>query len=678
MQRLYNTLKSNPVIYVTRDIERALGIDPDTEGYFIISNNSEFAKQVAKGKDNILLMTGGKILSTAELLNNDSAKNFINKIKNASVLVFKNTKQVESICSQNKWKILNPPAEISNKIEEKISQVKIFSSLNDLFLNYTIYKCRDIKWTGKKFILQFNYGHTGSGTLLIDSEEKLNGIKEKFAERDARISDFVEGPLFTSNNVLSGNDLIIGNVSYQITGLKYFADRAYSTVGNDWGLAQKLLTPTSLEYFKLIAKSTADELKKLNWKGLFGVDVILDKNSKKMYLIEVNARQPASTTFESKLQKKAEKNGINIFEAHLAGLLDINLSMEKLTPITNGSQLIKRVVRDEDLSIKLVNIISNLKRNNLEVIRYNNKNIGSELLRIQSRESIMKNHNELSPVGKRILSIICPDIQTLSVTAQSVLDSYLNLKVGANHISVPYFNNTRLKTRGGLRVFTGKGSVKEINEEISILSKKKRVNLEKLNNDQAKHFLVDNNIGIDCSGFAYYLLDAQLKDKMDTSLRSVIKFPTKHNIFRKIIAKLRIVQNIDVLTLSQEENSFSIKMKDISPGDFIVLIKSGQKNNLNHIMVITDISHKCKKIDLENTADLTGMVITYAHSFAWSKDGKYNHGVRVGEIEIINPDAGLLDQKWTEQDKTGEDNETYTRASQAKVLDIRRLNVLDK
>ncbi len=675
MQILYDKLKSNPVIYVTRDIERALGINPDTEGYFIISNNTDFAKHVAEGKKNILLAQDNRLNSTADLLKSDFVKAFINEIENPSILVFKTTPQIEKICAENNWKLLNPPAEVSSKIEEKISQVKVFESLKDLFLKYEVAKCKDINWNGEKFILQFNYSHTGSGTVLIDKKEKLDELKEKFPEREARISNFIEGPLFTNNNAISGEDLLIGNVSYQITGLKYFADRPFSTIGNDFGLAKKLLTPTNLEYFKLIVKSAAEELKKLGWKGLFGVDVVMDEKTGKMYLIEVNARQPASTTFESYLQNKLEDERINVFEAHLAGLLGLNFSMEELIPIDSGSQIIKRITKDGDLSCNSAEIIKKLEEMGNKVIPYNNKNIGSELLRIQNDGSFMEDHNKLSVLGKKVLSIIHPDIFGLSESTQNLITSYLALEVGNTFISIPYFNNARTKSRGGLKVYTGKGSPKEIDEEITILSKKKQVDLAKMDKEQIKKFLVDNNIGIDCSGFVYYVLDAELKSKKDLHLHSVIKFPTIKNPIKKIIAKLRPAQNTSVLTFAQNENSSSISLQNARPGDFIVMIDSGLKNDRNHIVIITGINYQ--KVPCSGDSDnLTIKKITYAHSFAWSKDGKYNHGVRTGEIEITDPDAGLLAQNWIEQDKSGNENETYMRAKQAKVLDIRRVNAL--
>ena len=75
MRELKKALKS-PIIYVTRDIERALGLalsnveglPLDTPGYFIISNFTPFAKRVARGRKNVVLVKEEKMLDTYELL----------------------------------------------------------------------------------------------------------------------------------------------------------------------------------------------------------------------------------------------------------------------------------------------------------------------------------------------------------------------------------------------------------------------------------------------------------------------------------------------------------------------------------------------------------------------------------------------------------------------------------
>lgn len=678
MQLLYEKLKTSPVVYVTRDIERALGLDPDTEGYFIISNSTTFAKQVAKTRKNIILIPGERILDTFELLEHEYTKKFINKISDVSVLVFKNTKQIEKICEANKWSLLNPSAELSNKIEEKISQVEIFASLKDLFLKYEIVVCKDIQWTDKNFILQFNHAHTGSGTVLIDSEANLKEIQKVFPNREARISDFVAGPMFTNNNVLNNDTLLLGNISYQITGLKPFTEREFSTVGNDWSFAKKILTATHLEYYKLIVISAGEELKKLGWKGLFGVDIIMDEKTGKMYLVEINARQPASTTHESWLQDKmpTKHKDLNTFEAHLATLLDINLTMENITQINDGAQIIQRILSKDQIQCPVPNLIADLKRANFNVVRYDNTNIGSELLRIQSTEAIMEAHNKFNKNGQKILNILLSNNKSLSWEAMETIHNYLCLPIGGKNISCPYFNNARIKARGGLRVFTGKGSMADILEEISILEKKQRIDLSALTEEELKRFLVDNNIGIDCSGFVYHVLDNELRAQHKKKLSSQLSFNLQQNFFRRILSRLRAVQNTNVLTLAQEENSSPVKLREIKPGDMIIMLKAGQKNDRDHVLLVDKVNYNrayCHAGDMENVEPQS---INYVHSFAWSKDGKYNHGVKQGKITFTDTKKDLIAQIWEEDGKTGQENETYQHAKQAKLLDIRRLSTL--
>lgn len=106
----------------------------------------------------------------------------------------------------------------------------------------------------------------------------------------------------------------------------------------------------------------------------------------------------------------------------------------------------------------------------------------------------------------------------LSTNAQKVLNDYFNLPFeGLSGVRCPYFNNARLKQRAQLRVLVGKGSPTEI-VEAKIVSVQYHAGLfdksghcclhnehtrEEVTSDQLRKFLVDNNIGIECSQFCY-------------------------------------------------------------------------------------------------------------------------------------------------------------------------------
>lgn len=420
METLSSTLKSNPIVYVTRDIERALGLPLDTSGYFIISNSTSFAKRIANGRTNVLLIEETEVLDTREILENKLAQNFIkeNSIKN--ILVFKNTSQIETICKKHDWKLLNPSAALASKVEEKISQIEWLGELTKYLPPHRIAICKEIKWDNLPFILQFNRAHTGQGTFFIQTETDLKLIQEKFPERPVRVTDYIKGPMFTNNNVVTKEKILIGNINYQITGLTPFTDQPFSTIGNDWSLPDKLLSPDQKKQYCDIATAVGLRLMASGWKGLFGIDVVLDEDTDKLYLIEINARQPASTTYESMLQEAKNKEQWNngtmepstTFEAHLTALLDLDLDFD-LIAIDTGAQIILRVQSSESTTALQQDpthgekiqrdVIERLQSLKFDTIEYTNTAPGSDLLRIQSKNGIMEGHNKFNEIGKKII-----------------------------------------------------------------------------------------------------------------------------------------------------------------------------------------------------------------------------------------------------------------------------------
>lgn len=392
------------IVYITRDIERALALNLDNSNYYIISNNSLFAKPY-KNK-NILLIDEKRQLDTWEFFENQEVINFINKIENPNIVVFKNTKQIERICKKNNWNLLNPSAELANEIEEKLSQIKFLDELTYLLPKFEVKLCKDIFWKKEKFILQFNRAHTGTGTFFIQNKKELDEITKKFPHREAKISKFIDGPVFTSNNIISKNKILIGNISYQITGFKKFTNNKFSTIGNDWHITKKILSEKQINEYKEITTKVAEKMKKYAWLGLFGVDMILDKKTGKLYLLEINARQPASTTYESVLQKFYQKNSreITTFEAHILALLKKDIE-SNLININSGAQILKRILKENQNKIDYKKLDKLKNKYNLNIITYDNNKLNSELIRFQTKENFIKKHKKLNKIGKKIKKI---------------------------------------------------------------------------------------------------------------------------------------------------------------------------------------------------------------------------------------------------------------------------------
>ena len=252
----------------------------------------------------------------------------------------------------------------------------------------------------------------------------------------------------------------------------------------------------------------------------------------------------------------------------------------------------------------------------------------------------------------------------ISPLAQEMIINYKELLLGNARVTCPYFNNKKTGKRAGLRVLIGKGSPIEITDEASLIALKEHLDLFTASKDEIRKFLVDQNLGVDCSAFAYHVLSAQVKDKTNKQLKNIITFAKTNNFFRKIIQKIRIVENTNVQVLSDDVNSHEVVLSDIKPADMIIMKGfSGGATVRDHVLIVSEVDDN---------------KIVYHHSLKWNTDTYKKHGIKMGEIFITDKTKLITDQTWHEGQKKGDENETLQRALKSSYCAIRRLNILDE
>ena len=415
----------------SRDIERALGMAPN-KNFVIVTNRTKYSESIKLNFPDFVhlvdLITTNTdaarvvhntqdLWDTAQLLKSDTARKLIDQ-PNTAVMVFKNTTLIETIVKENGWTLLNPKAELAEKIENKITQIEWLGELAKKYLPpHEITLTKNLIWKKEPLIIQWGHGHTGLGTLLINSQKEIDELKQKFPERTARASSFINGPSFTIN-VVVGQKVLPGNISYQITGLPPFTDNVFSTIGNDWSLTHSILSESEIEDVHTMATDIGTLMMRDGWKGLFGLDFIRDNEREKINLIEINARQPASTTFESQLQEENRRNGVvgsTIFESHCLALFasknesdTSTRTVDLIVHINDGAQIIQRLTKKIAASGTGImdDVKGSLRLAGYNVIEYQNTGINDDLIRIQSSMGIMETHGKFNARGKEIMTIL--------------------------------------------------------------------------------------------------------------------------------------------------------------------------------------------------------------------------------------------------------------------------------
>ncbi len=189
-------------------------------------------------------------------------------------------------------------------------------------------------------------------------------------------------------------------------------------------------------------------------------------------------------------------------------------------------------------------------------------------------------------------------ILKLPEQAQKIIDSYLRMPINNKVIACPYYTNLK-KIRGGLRVFLGKAPAQEIINEAKFISQKEHLDLSQLSEQELYRFMVEHNLGIDCSGLAVHILKevyanfpiSDNKTKKINILKKIKIVPFYKNPLRYLISKMRPLENISVRVLANDKNSFEIKnFSNIQPGDMMI------RKNLKHIYLIVRVEKENEKV----------------------------------------------------------------------------------
>lgn len=196
---------------------------------------------------------------------------------------------------------------------------------------------------------------------------------------------------------------------------------------------------------------------------------------------------------------------------------------------------------------------------------------------------------------------------------QKLISEYLikgsnnyHLNFFGNKVWAPYrinipFNSDRRRY--------GKWPPKRLRKDVIEIANERGFDIKNSSASEIRIFMEKELLGIDCSGFAYHILDYMLHNYSKSSMTK-LGFPWASST------------NVDLLT----SEKFSIRtdeiVKNFRPGD---MIRFGTSSlNGQHIIVIISTSkHEVK----------------YAHSV-------YPVGVSFGVIEIDNPDRSIFTQRW--------------------------------
>lgn len=353
LERVNEKLKQSPLFYFSRDMERSLGLENLLENYFCVSIDSSYITDSLKERAFALSSNDLQSDSTLELVKNQKVVEWVKQKSGgkfyAQLFQF-NQPAIKALESYG-GTVLNNPAELNRKFEAKISQFQIFKDNNIPMSKSIVANISETSWQsltlelGNSFVIQEDRAHTGSGTYFVSSEIEFTEVQKKLNGNNVRIAKFIDAHSYTVNGCVTKKGIFVAGLQYQITGIAQLTPGKGSTIGNDWTHGFRSLSENARKQIFEITKKLGEIMQKDGYKGLFGVDLLV--SGEEIFVIEVNARQTANISLQTKLE--IQQNQIPLSLINLAEWLDIDL--EGIEPSSQlvelqGSQIFLRSKTD--------------------------------------------------------------------------------------------------------------------------------------------------------------------------------------------------------------------------------------------------------------------------------------------------------------------------------------------
>ncbi len=355
IDKVNDKLRLNPLIYISKDPERSLGLENYLENYHVICIDNNHITQSLKNKLDIFstLDNNVDVKTIVDALKNESVINKIKDISHGNLFYtqFFQYQKPSSWSIQNLGgNVLNNSPELNRLLEDKISQTKLFNDFNISLPKHLITRLGEKSYEelsailGSNLVIQLNRAHTGLGTFFVNNSSEYQEILERFRGNDVRVSEFINGSSYTINAIVRNDSTVIyGPLQYQITGVDVLTKGLGTTCGNDWSYGNKLDSNTKLKIYSELNK-IGSLLNKHSFIGHFGIDLLIDSDFN-IYVIEVNARQTANSSLETKLAIIQDK--VPLMLLNLCEQLNIEYEIDSKELINlEGSQVFLRTKND--------------------------------------------------------------------------------------------------------------------------------------------------------------------------------------------------------------------------------------------------------------------------------------------------------------------------------------------
>lgn len=249
-------------------------------------------------------------VNAKEILSLSKVQDYLKSKPGVSLLLYKPSHAIEEMAVNYGWKIIGNRYEVKELYENKKNFREVLKACGVEPISGEVVKFDDLD-IDLYHQLKVKYGEHlvfqiaemtaggGTGTAFINDDNEFDAFKEKFtikrekltAIEHVNVTRFITGIPSSIAGCITRYGVLSGRIQTQIQDIpdvRVLTEGSGLFCGHDWSFRQY---PDKLQkQAKDIAKKFGEYIYKQGYRGIFGLDLLVDEKEEKVYPVECNPR----------------------------------------------------------------------------------------------------------------------------------------------------------------------------------------------------------------------------------------------------------------------------------------------------------------------------------------------------------------------------------------------------
>ncbi|GAA3328965.1 biotin carboxylase [Paeniglutamicibacter sulfureus] len=241
--------------------------------------------------------------------------------------------ETEQICDELGYDLILPSAELRSRLDSKIvttelgNEAGVASVPNVLTTGSdwkALRKAADEAGLGDELVVQTPYGDSGKTTFFINNEADWNKHSAEIVDEEIKIMRRINNLPVAVEAVLTRSGTLVGPFLTELAGHNDLTPYKGGWCGNE--MHPDVLSDNQRAQATDLVKRMGDRLSKEGYRGFFEVDVLVDTDTDKVYLGELNPRISGASAITN--VTAGAYADVPLFLFHLLEYMDVEFDLD--------------------------------------------------------------------------------------------------------------------------------------------------------------------------------------------------------------------------------------------------------------------------------------------------------------------------------------------------------------